>query len=240
MHPILLKIGPLTLYTYGLCIALAFFSGVWLAERRASSEGIKKSFIVDVALVSFLSGLVGARLFCIFFDLPYYLSHPLNIFSRAGFVWQGALIFGVACGIFYVKKRGYKVLQITDIFSPAIALGYSIGRLGCFFNGCCYGKLTESICGVYFPHLGATVHPTQLYESLSSLILFFFIAKIKPTFSGAIFFTYLIGYSSIRFFIDFSRGDSPEVLLGLKLTQLISLATIIITLFFALVCRRKH
>jgi phosphatidylglycerol:prolipoprotein diacylglycerol transferase len=236
MHPILLKIGPLTLYSYGLCVAFAFFCGVWLAERRASSEGIKKSFIVNVALVAFLSGLVGAKLFCVFFDLPYYLSHPLNIFSRAGFVWQGALIFGVAGGIFYVKKIGYPILQITDIFSPAIALGYSIGRWGCFFNGCCYGKETNSIFGVLFPNLPCPVYPTQVYESAASLILLFFIANIKSTFSGAIFFTYLIGYSSIRFFIDFLRGDSPEVLLGLKLTQLISLATIIIALFFVKRC----
>jgi phosphatidylglycerol:prolipoprotein diacylglycerol transferase len=236
MHPILLKIGPLTFYTYGLCIALAFFSGVWLAERRASSEGIKKSFIVDVALASFLSGLVGAKIFCVFFDLPYYLSHPLNIFSRAGFVWQGALIFGVACGIFYVKRRGYPILQITDIFSPAIALGYSIGRWGCFFNGCCYGKPTDSIFGVLFPNLPCPVYPTQVYESVANLILFLVIVRIKPKFPGAIFFTYIVSYSSIRFFIDFSRGDSPEVLLGLKLTQLISLATIIVALFFVKRC----
>ncbi|MFH0775695.1 MAG: prolipoprotein diacylglyceryl transferase [bacterium] len=241
MHPILLKIGPLTLYSYGLCVALACLSGVALAERRASREGIEKKFIVDLSLLTFLCGLIGARLFCVFFDLPYYLSHPSDIIlARAGFVWQGALIFGVVSGIFYVKKKGYPVLQITDIFAPAIALGYSIGRLGCFFNGCCYGKQTESICGVHFPYLSVAVHPTQVYESAASLILFFLIVKMKPSKSGAIFFTYLIGYSSVRFFIDFLRGDSPEVLFGFKLTQFISLATIIVSLFFIKRCRRKY
>ena len=241
MHPILLKIGPLTFYSYGLFVALAYLVGVWLAERRALQEGIEKRFIIDLALLTFLFGLIGARLFCVFFDLPYYLSHPSDIIlSRAGFVWQGALFFGVISGIFYVKKRGYSVLQVTDITSPPIALGYSIGRWGCFFNGCCYGKPTESICGVHFPHLPTAVHPTQAYESAASLILFLLLVRMKPKFPGAIFFAYLIGYSIIRFFIDFLRGDSPEVLLGLKLTQFISLATIIIAIFFIKRCRKKH
>ncbi|MBU1600284.1 prolipoprotein diacylglyceryl transferase [bacterium] len=240
MHPILLKIGPLTLYTYGLCIAIAYLVGVALAERRASSEGIEKRFIIDLALVTFLFGLVGSRLFCIFFDLKHYLSYPSDILGRAGFVWQGALVFGIISGIFYVKKRGYPVLQITDIVFPSIALGESIGRWGCFFNGCCYGKPTDSIFEVVFPHLPMAVHPTQLYLSGANFILFLFLIRIKPRFTGAIFFAYLIGYSSIRFFIDFLRGDSAEVLFFLKVTQFISLATIIVAIFFIKRCRRAN
>jgi phosphatidylglycerol:prolipoprotein diacylglycerol transferase len=215
MHPILIEIGPLTLYTYGLFMAIAFISAIFVAEKRASSLGIEKKVIVDTGLVVLVSSLIGARLLYVAINLDWHIAHPAEIIlSRSGFVFQGGVILGFIGGALYVKRKGLSILQIADLTAPSIALGTSIGRIGCFANGCCYGKPLE-IFGI------STHHPTQIYSSAANLAIFFILLKIKGKADGSLFFCWLLIYSLFRFFIEFIRADFPAILFGLTLPQIL-------------------
>lgn len=114
---------------------------------------------------------------------------------------------------------------MADLIMPYVALAQALGRIGCFFNGCCYGKPTSSILGVQFPQIPALVYPTQLFYSFSWLIVFIILNIMyeKRRFNGQVFCLYIIFYGSIRFLIDFLRGDLMPVCGVLRLTQMISL-----------------
>jgi phosphatidylglycerol:prolipoprotein diacylglycerol transferase len=142
---------------------------------------------------------------------------------RGGLAWFGAIIFATICGIIFFKINKMPVLKMMDFFAPFIALGHAIGRIGCFLNGCCYGK--EAVWGIYFSVHQARLIPTQLFSSLYLIIIFLILRFLqeKPHRLGEIFFSYLLLYSFARFFIEFLRADSLRILAGLTSFQLISI-----------------
>ncbi|MFH0855705.1 MAG: prolipoprotein diacylglyceryl transferase [Candidatus Omnitrophota bacterium] len=230
MHPEICKLGPLTIYSYGLMLVIGFTLATLLASAEAKREGIEPDIIFNLCFIVFVSGVIGARIFYVFSNLGYYLQNPLEtiMLQKGGLAWFGGLTLGVSSGIFYLRLRKLPVYKIADLLVPFVALAQSIGRLGCFFNGCCYGK--ESAFGVYFPAFDAILIPTQLYSSLLLVFIFIFLRFLqtrrhKP---GLIFFAYLLLYSSKRFFIEFLRGDSPVLALGLTLFQFISIFVFLI------------
>ncbi|MEW6103024.1 MAG: prolipoprotein diacylglyceryl transferase [bacterium] len=238
MHPVLFKIGPLTLYTYGLFLAIAFIVGLWIAERRARE--IKK-YISNIVVLIFISGIIGARLFNAISNPSSYSSFIEVFISRSGFTFHGGLIFAIVCVFFYCKKNGLSFLKIADIFSPSFAIGIAIGRIGCFFEGCCFGKPTNLPWGILFPvgswgwkKFGNTpLHPTQLYSFLLDFILFLILLKIKPKRDGFVFFSFLLGYSIIRFFVEFLR-EQPIFLFSLTQPQILFLIIGIISIVWFL------
>jgi len=236
MYPILIKLGPLVLYTYGLFLAIAFFVGLFLAKKRA---GELKRHIPNIVLIIFISGIIGARLIFIASDITYYTRHPLEVFARSGFTFHGGLLFAIFFSWIYCRKRGIPFLKIADIMSPSLAIGLAIGRIGCFFEGCCFGKPTSLPLGILFPkgswadqEFGQVpIHPTQIYSSFLDLVLFLILLKIKPKREGGLFFTFLLGYSIIRFFIEFLRYQ-PIFLFSLTQPQVLFLIVGIISIIW--------
>lgn len=230
MHPVFFKLDPITIYSYGVMLALAFGIGIYLARKRALTVGIDSRIIVDLGIYLLISSIVGARLLYVLSNLDEYKTHPLNaVFSRTGFVFYGGLILATIVGIWYLKRQKLSVWKIADVITPSIAIGEAIGRIGCFLNGCCYGKPTTLPWGVITfgnDHLDLTpVHPTQLYSSVSNLIIFCILTCLwkRRKFDGQIFLLYLILYAITRFIVEIYRGDNPYMLLHLTLSQILSI-----------------
>jgi phosphatidylglycerol:prolipoprotein diacylglycerol transferase len=224
MHPILLKIGPVTIHTYGFMMALGVGMALWFIFVQAKKQGLDASRIIDAAFYIILISLVGAKLILFLGNVSYYSRNPKEIFSlaRSGGVFQGGLVFGVVFALLYFRKHKLPSWKLGDLAGPALALGHGFGRIGCFSAGCCYGSECSLPWGVTFSseyarnlvgvRLGVELHPVQLYEAILNFVNFvvlFFILR-KKKFDGQIFSFYIINYSIIRYFTEFFRGDHPE------------------------------
>ncbi len=199
-------------------MAAGFLLGLGLAVKQAKKEGIPTNKIVDLGFYMLLSALIGSRLFFILINLTHYIKNPLDIFKiwEGGLVFYGGLILAVPTVIFFVKKNALGIWSIADLFAPSLAIGHAVGRIGCFFAGCCYGKPAEGLpWAVVFSNpdslalIGIPLHPTQLYESIGEFINFFILIILRryKSFKGQLFMTYLLLYSVLRFFVEFYRGD---------------------------------
>jgi len=239
MHPIITKIGPLYVYSYGLMVAIGFAVATLLAYKHADDFGINKERIIDLGIVMLLGGVIGARIVYVALNFQYYTRNPLEIINltKGGLVWYGAFIFGMIASAWFVRKHRINFWTAADLFAPYIALAQAFGRIGCLLNGCCYGSEAPSsfLLGVIFPEDSVLRYPTQIFSALA-LLLIFIILRIwqkKRFFCGEIFLGYGLLYSMKRFGVEFFRGDYPKILYGLTISQLISAAIFIacLTLF---------
>lgn len=242
MHPEICKIGPFTIYSYGLMLVLAFLISSMLASLQAKTKFINPDIIFNLASVAFISGIVGARIFYIIQNLSYYIKNPGEIImlQHGGLSWFGGLIMGVFSTAVSLRKKNLPVYKIFDLIVPFIALAQAIGRIGCFLNGCCFGK--ESDFGIYFPVHNRVLVPTQLYSSLILIFIFLFLRFLqdRPHKDGQIFFAYLLLYSQKRFFIEFWRKDSKIILFGLTLFQIISIIIFCIAVVKLILIKKKN
>lgn len=242
MHPIIAKIGSLSIYSYGLMVALGFALAILLSYRLAARFNINKNKIIDFGIVVLLGGLIGARLFYVLMNTGYYIANPLEIINltKGGLVWYGGFLSGILVGILFVKKNNINFWDGADLLAPYIALAQSIGRIGCFLNGCCYGKFAPDnyLLGVIFPHESVSRHPTQIYESVAMLIVFLVLRRWQEArhFKGEIFLVYAVLYSLSRFLLEFLRGDNPKILSNLTVSQVAS-AAILLTCLAILITR---
>lgn len=237
MHPILFHVRDFPVNTYGVFLALAFLGAIFVTVRLAQRDGLPKEKIYDLCLWLLLSSLVGSKLLMLLTE-PDYRRNPLLLFSldflRSGGVFYGGLLGAIIAG--YILMRRWKLpwWKTADACAPGIALGNVLGRLGCFSAGCCWGKDTILPWGVSFPpegheitgvRTGVHLHPTQLYESFSMLIVFFFLLWLhkRKKFSGQVILAYAIIYATVRFLIEFVRDDPRGDILGL--TTLTGLST---------------
>jgi len=232
MHPILFKIGPLELYTYGAFLAVAFLAAIFLATRAAEREGLDPQFIADLGIVVILSSIVGSRLFYIlFYDLRHTLENPSELlkFRQTGLVFYGGLVVAVGAGLLYSRMKRVSIPLILDIGAPSIAIGQAIGRIGCLMSGCCFGAPTEVPWAVNFPFLEHARHPAQIYESLATFAIFLTLIQFRKrkTANGQVAWLYLVLYAAARFVIEFFRGDNPPLLFGLTLSQVIGILALI-------------
>jgi phosphatidylglycerol:prolipoprotein diacylglycerol transferase len=159
--------------------------------------------------------------------------------QKGGLAWFGGLIFGVLFAVIYMRSKRLPVYKTLDLLVPFVALAQAIGRIGCLFNGCCYGKYSQF--GIYFPAHDVTLIPTQLYSSflLVAIYIVLRVFQALPHKSGQIFYAYLLLYTAKRFLIEFLRGDSPVLPVGLTLFQLICIAIFIISIFGLIRVSRK-
>jgi len=229
MFPELFRIGSFPINTYGVFLALAFLCAILIAVKLAARDGLPREKIYDLSLWMLLASLIGSKVLMLFTE-PEYRDHPLQLISldflRSGGVFYGGLLGAIVTGYFLMKRYKLPWWKTADACAPGIAVGNFFGRLGCFSAGCCWGKPTTLPWGVKFTELGheitgvpidVALHPTQLYESFSMLIVFFFLLWLHKhkRFSGQVILLYALLYSIIRFLIEFLRDDPRGDLFGL-------------------------
>ena len=218
-------------------MVLAFSLAVFLLRNQAKTKGLDTDLFFNLSFVVLVSGIIGARILYIILNLGYYFSCPKEIilFSKGGLAWFGGLISGSIAFIVYLKRRHLGVYAIADLVIPYVALAQCIGRIGCFLNGCCFGKETQGL-GVHFPNHAAILIPTQIYSSFA-LLMIFVILKIMQSGqqrNGAILYSYLFLYSIWRFFIEFLRGDTRIFIFGLTVFQIFSLVLFVLSVVMLL------
>jgi phosphatidylglycerol:prolipoprotein diacylglycerol transferase len=155
MHPVLVRIGNFDVAFYGPLIAIGVLVAVFVAVRRAKTVGLSTDLVLDLTFYSVIIGFVGSRVFFILQDLRGFAEAPRDyIFTRQGYVFFGGLVPALAFAIWYLRKKQADPWQVGDVAAPSIALGHMFGRIGCFFSGCCYGRLCPpgwESWGVTFP-----------------------------------------------------------------------------------------
>ena len=217
MYPILIEFGFFKIFTYGLLVATGFLVAILLASSRAEKEGLDSQKVLDLCFYVMVSALLGARLLYVIVEYRYFLDSPLEIFKfwKGGLVFYGGLILGVLISLWYLKRNQMPMWKTADLLAPSIALGQLIGRWGCFFAGCCYGRKTDVAWGITFTDprslapLEISLHPTQVYLSLNAVFIFIFLMWLskRKVFDGQILWSYGILYSIGRFLIEYFRGD---------------------------------
>jgi len=224
MFPILVKIGPLTIHTYGFMMAVGVGLGLWFVYAQAKRHGLDANRIMDAAFYTIIVSLIGAKLILFITNISYYTTYPKELFSlaRSGGVFQGGLTFGVVYAFWYFRRKKIPTWPTADLIAPALAMGHGFGRLGCFSAGCCYGSecslpwaavfKNEYAAGLTGVHLHTPLHPVQLYEAALNFLNFavLFVILKKKKFDGQVFAFYILNYSVIRFFTEYFRGDHDE------------------------------
>jgi len=231
MHPRLLTLpsfellgrtlGPFTLHTYGVLLAIAFVAGLWVASREARRQGLDAGRVTDMAVWVLIAGLLGAKLLLVIVDWSYYQRSPRDLWGifQSGGVFYGGLIAGGLVAWWYARRHGLGGWRTADALAPGVVLGQAIGRLGCFAAGCCWGKPTSLPWGVTFTDVYASrqvgtpmdtpLHPSQLYESFAAFAIFAFLLWLLPRkrYDGQVVLAYVALYSIVRFGLEFLRGD---------------------------------
>ena len=226
MYPELFHILP----TYGVLVAVAFLTALWLTGRLSRDAGLNADTVTNLGIYCALAAIGGAKLMMFLVDFSYYSEHPGEIFSlstlRAGGVFYGGLLAALGIAVWYMRKTRLPGWKTADVFAPAIALGHGIGRLGCFSAGCCWGVECHRPWAVTFTNpaahelvgvpLNIPIHPTQLYEAAGEFAIFALIYwRIrKPHADGGIIGAYLMLYAALRFIVEFFRVHEQGNLLG--------------------------
>ncbi len=244
MHPILFELGSvpvlgsITVYTYGVLLAAAYLLGLKLAMMRARSWGLDQARVLDLGIYIIISALLGAKLLLLVTDFRTFTSNPRELLTlaRSGGVFYGGLIVAVVVALWYIRRIKLPLWTTCDVFAPGIALGHVVGRLGCFFAGCCYGKPTSQPWAITFTNpfaaanvgtpLNTPLHPTQLYEAgIEAVILVLLLATESRgrRFAGRTFWLYMLLYSISRYVIEIYRGDPRGMVLTFSTSQFISL-----------------
>jgi phosphatidylglycerol---prolipoprotein diacylglyceryl transferase len=232
MHPRLFTIpgfdllgrhlGPFTLHAYGVLLAIAFITALWVASRQARTEGLDPARVTDMAVYVLIAGLIGAKILLVIVEWSFYARNPREILSilQSGGVFYGGLIGALPVAWWYARKHALPPWRTADALAPAVAIGQAIGRLGCFCAGCCYGKASDLPWAVTFRDtyssrtvgtpLDIPLHPTQIYESLATLAIFFALLWMasRKRFDGQLTLAYIFLYAVARFIIEYYRGDA--------------------------------
>ena len=242
MYPVLFQFGPFTIYSLGVLWALGALCAGWVARLELKRYRFDPELASSMVFAAAVGGLIGARLLLILEEWHDFLRSPWSfIFSGSGFSWYGGLIGGTIAVTWWVRRHRILWLKAADISAPALALGYGVGRIGCFLAGdATWGKVADVPWAMAFPNAIAgwvdpltgvpylpavKVHPTQIYESIQSLIVFGILWPLRKRGypNGTIFWLYLILAGSMRFLVEFLRAN-PVVGLGMTEYQWISIA----------------
>ncbi len=222
--------------------AIAAFVCVFLLSREAKAKGLSQDFVIDLIFWILVNGIIGARFFYIILNLEFFKKNPVEIFKlwHGGLVWFGGLFGAIIFTSSYLKIKKIPVIKTLDWLMPYVALGQAIGRIGCFLNGCCFGK--PSSFGLYFPALQMKLFPVQLLSALN-LFLIFLCLKFREKKSykqGEILLLYLILASLERFIVEFLRGDSPVFFWNLTVFQIISLIIFIVSSYGEILLQNRR
>jgi phosphatidylglycerol:prolipoprotein diacylglycerol transferase len=221
---------------FGWGVGFNYSLGLWL------KDGLKKSDLWKIFFGSFFFGWLGAKIFFLLFSAPdkaLNYSMEVNFWLGGGFVFYGGLIFAAIFALTFASIA--KTLNISDLANilPGLSLGHALGRIGCLLAGCCYGNHCDLPIAIAFR--GVKRHPVQLYEAIALVCLFFLLRWIlKKGKKAQTLLAYLIGYSVIRFVLEFFRGDEIRgSYLNLSTSQWISVGVISTTLLVIFIKRFK-
>ena len=245
MHPILLKLGPINLYTYGFFLSLGFLVAILVAGREAKRTGLSEEHFYDLCFYLILAAIVGSRLLFVIVDPHPFLQNPLKIFAiwEGGLVFHGGLIAALATAFFFIRRYRLPWKLTLDALAVGMPLGVMFGRIGCFMAGCCFGSPSHVPWAVRFTNpetlcpLRVPVHPAQLYESVLSLGIFgivFWLRRHKR-FDGQLLLTYFLLAGLARFTVEFFRAPTeldprgPEIIFHLPATQVVALGIALIS-----------
>lgn len=253
MHPILFEVFGFPVYTYGVLLAAAYLLGLQFALMRARTRGLDPNRVMDLGIWIIISALAGAKLLLLVVDFDTY-RHPAEFLTlmRSGGVFYGGLIAAVVVALWYLRHHRMPMWTVTDVFAPGIALGHVIGRLGCLFAGCCFGRPASVPWAVTFRNeyaaqnvgtpLNIPLHPTQLYEAAAELfILGILLAterKGRP-YPGRTFWLYMLFYGVSRFIIEFYRGDSRGMVGTFSTSQFVSIVLVPLAIIMLIVLSRR-
>lgn len=254
MYPILFEIAGFPVYTYGVLLAAAYLLGLQLALVRARARGLDGNRVMDLGIWIIISALIGAKLLLLIVDFDTFRQDPGELLTlmRSGGVFYGGLIAAVGVAIWYLRHHRMHVWGVADAFAPGIALGHVIGRMGCFFAGCCFGRATAVPWAITFRNeyaaqnvgtpLNIPLHPTQLYEAGAELIilglLLVFERKGRP-FAGRTFWGYMLLYGITRFIIEFYRGDARGMVGDLSTSQFVSVILVPLSIVMLVILSRR-
>jgi phosphatidylglycerol:prolipoprotein diacylglycerol transferase len=261
MYPTLLRVGNFEITTFGLMMFIAFIIGGWVLTRQYRRYGLSEDLASSMIMAAAIGGILGAK---IYYAILFHDWHLL--FDRAGLVWYGGLIGGGLAGSLLLWRKGVDYFTAADGTAPALAIGYALGRIGCFLVGDDYGRPTNSWIGIAFPkgsppttaeslrqfgvHVDPSippdqvlrVHPTQIYESLSALLIFFILlaASRRPHPKGRIFGLFLVLMGIERFLVEIVRAKDDRFFGPFTIAQLISVLSIVVGLALTVYAERSE
>lgn len=269
MHSTLLEIplpwgGSIKIFAYGFMLATAFITGMLLIKKRCKSRGCDLDTALNLCMLVVAGSIIGARLFyCIqFHDEMKSIADYFRIW-KGGLVYYGGFFGAVIVTFAYCSVKKINFLEMADLFSPSVALGIGLTRIGCFLNGCCYGPPTRSALGVRFPldalpyqdprvmeqaaELGLNsatppLHPVQLYSSAGCFLMFVIVLLFEKKFApprGAVFLLFCVLYAIYRFLIEFVRIGNPNAYLGLTISQAASIVVVIAAMIIVFITKRN-
>ncbi len=240
MHGIAFHLGPLAVHWYGVMVALGFLAGVLAMVWRRKFASIETEQIFDLSLVAMFAGILGARIFYVVQFWSEFSGSPVLILriDKGGLVFYGGFICAFASIAVYCWRKRLATLKVLDLMAPALALAHAFGRIGCFLQGCCYGKPSDAAWSVVFPGgtlpaarypdiskvneagnvlCSLSLHPAQLYESAANFLLFGLLLALQGRMKrpGQLAAVYMLAYGVLRFVWEAFRGDSTEFLFGL-------------------------
>lgn len=226
--------------TYLLVISLVYCLGIYYLFNRLKRYDLSPMLATDLILVAMIFGFLGARIFYVIYQEPkFYFSDPSQIFMfwNGGFIFFGGFLLAFAASYIFLKFKSENIGLWMDAIAPVLALGYGLGRVACFLNGCCYGHVCALPWGIQFPGLYGLRHPTQLYaviyELIVWLILLFLERKVvfKIKNFGLLFYSWLVMHGIGRIFMEWFRDDPRgDRILGLSISTWISIGLIIFAL----------
>lgn len=251
MHQYLFFVGDFPIRAYGLILSLSIILATGVAYFLAKQDGRWHNHIIDIGIYSGIAGIVGARLWDVFFfDWAYYSHHLSEIFYvwQGGMAIQGGIVFGVGAGIIYARRHKIDILALADIVAPAIILGQAIGRCANLLNGDAFGAPTGGNFGIIYPETTLAYHtygaqplwPAEVWEGQLDFVIFalLLIFRAFPHAKGQAFSLYIMLYSLARFGLEFLRGDyATPVFLSFTSAQTTSLVAFILALIFFIYCQ---
>jgi phosphatidylglycerol:prolipoprotein diacylglycerol transferase len=249
MDPLLFSIGPIKIFWFGVMTIVGYSAALSLVVWMGRKEGKDFSFCADLSFWLMISGIVGARLTYIAANWGHYASRLNEIWriDQGGLIYYGGMIAGLVTVVVFAKVRRHDVRRLFDFIAVGVPLAHAFGRVGCFLNGCCHGKVYDGLLAVRFPYRSPVwyrqlelhridtrdpeslpVHPVQIYEAVFNLAVCVFLVWVyrRRKRAGTTTALYLICYPVGRFVLEFFRGDQRLTFLGMNTAQVTSLAVL--------------
>lgn len=265
MHPELFSLGPISIKTYGAFMALGFYCAWQVLSWLCRKTDRAVDPVSNLLILMMVSGIVGSRIaYVIEHWQKEFAANPMSVIrvDQGGLMFYGGLILAVFVFVVWCMVKKEKIVPLADLFVTVIPLGHAFGRIGCFFFGCCYGKVSDAPYAVVFPRGSPAWHeqvsngiisstasgslpvlPTQLFEAVAVFALFVLLFSLYRKFAanrpGFVTGVYLTGYAVIRFGLEFLRGDPRAAFGGLSIGQTISSFILISGLIFITIAFRQ-